>query len=404
MTPAADPTTAAEVSRHIPALDGVRALAILLVVPHNANMLTLPIPAVDYPAALLMNAGWVGVQLFFVLSGFLITGNLLDTRHSNNYFRAFFGRRALRILPLYYTVLLLAFVVGPALGLGSAEFRATAPRQIWLWTFLSNWTQPFGGGVDGFSHFWSLAVEEQFYLLWPFIVVRCRPITLLWVCAGSIGLALLTRLALLLAHLPHETLYMFTICRMDALTAGAAAAALLRIPTASARAQRLTPGIAIVAAVTLIATLVGTHGLAIFGNRTQTVGYTLLSLGFALVILLTALPTTGVIASTMRLLSTTPLRLLGRYSYGMYIFHLPLHVFLGMALIHHFAPHPTPMQAIVYAIALTAVTFLLAAASYELFEKRFLKLKRKLMPTWSPEGRPSGPPAPASARSADSAT
>jgi len=110
-----DAIQSTEVSRHIPALDGLRAVAILLVVPHHLDLMRPPVPGIDYPAAMLMHSGWIGVQLFFVLSGFLITGNLLDTRGSDNYFSAFFGRRALRILPLYFAVLTVAFVITPAL-------------------------------------------------------------------------------------------------------------------------------------------------------------------------------------------------------------------------------------------------------------------------------------------------
>jgi len=165
----------AAVSPYIPALDGLRALAILLVIPHNLDILSAPYRAVEVPPVTVMHAGWIGVQLFFVLSGFLITGNLLDTRGSANYYRAFIGRRALRILPLYYGVLLVTFVLVPLLGSMPEKLQETAPNQVWLWTFLLNWSAPYGHTVVGFGHFWSLAVEEQFYLLWPFVVARCGP-------------------------------------------------------------------------------------------------------------------------------------------------------------------------------------------------------------------------------------
>ena len=375
------PTT----GRHIPALDGIRALAILLVIPHNVDVMTTSFPAIDYPAAALMHAGWIGVQLFFVLSGFLITGNLLDSRGSPHYFSAFFGRRALRILPLYFAVLCAAFVVAPMLLTLPEQLRASSPHQLWLWTFLCNWTEPYGGGVYGFSHFWSLAVEEQFYLLWPLLVLLCRPPLLLWVCLGIAVLAFAIRAVLMAAGFPHEALYMFTICRMDALALGAAAAAAIRIPTVRARLSAITPQLALVATVLFLGTALGTRGFAVYEISTQSIGYTLLSLAFALTLLLTALPSTGLLNTAMRILGSGVLRPIGRYSYGMYVFHLPLHVFVGSPLLHRFAPEVTPGVALTYTASMTVATCILAGISYELFERRFLRLKTHFVTSATPD-------------------
>jgi len=370
--------------RHVPALDGIRALAILLVVPHNIDTLSAPFPAYFFPLAVLFHAGWIGVQLFFVLSGFLITGNLLDSRGADNYFSAFFGRRALRILPLYYAVLCAAFVLAPWLATLPEQLRATQSHQVWLWTFLTNWTEPYNGGVYGFGHFWSLAVEEQFYLLWPLIVLRCGPRALLWVCAASVVIALGVRCAFEAAHVSRDALYMFTICRMDALTLGAAAAALVRIPAAYAFLQKNVSRIAVVGAAVFVAFALLTRGFAMYDLSTQTIGYTLMSLAFALVILLTVLPTTTApLRMTMRALAWKPLRLIGRYSYGMYVIHLPLHVFWAGPLFQRFAPRPTPWESLAYTVVLTALSFALAAVSYEFFEKRVMRLKSRLVPTFA---------------------
>ena len=374
------PPAASTGQSHIPALDGVRAVAILLVIPHNVDLLRPPLPLAAYPAALLMHSGWIGVQLFFVLSGFLITGNLLDSRESPNYFRVFFGHRALRILPLYYSVLLLTFVVVPILGLMPPELRETAPHQVWLWTFLVNWTAPFGWAVYGFGHFWSLAVEEQFYLLWPVVVLRLEPRRLLKTCVAIAGGALALRIVLLSLHTPSAAIYMFTVCRMDALAFGAAAAILARSPGSLAYIRSSASKLALTALVVLGLTLVGTGEFAMTDPRTQSIGYTTLSFAFAVIILLTTVPASGMWAIIMRMLAWKPLRLVGRYSYGMYVFHLPLHVFFGVPLLNRFAPHMSHRLALTYTAAVTLVTFLLAALSFELFESRFLKMKRWLVP------------------------
>jgi len=367
---------------HIPALDGIRALAILLVVPHNVDMANAPYPAYLYPIATVLHAGWIGVQLFFVLSGFLITGKLLDSRGADNYFRGFFGKRVLRIFPLYYAVLCIAFVIAPRFLTMPEQLHASESHEIWLWLFVANWTEPFTGVVYGFAHFWSLCVEEQFYLLWPLVVLLCGPRTLVKVCVATAVVALVVRCALVAAHFPHEALYLFTVCRMDALTLGAAAAALIRIPEAAAALRRLAPRLTWVTVALLVATAAGTRAFAMYDVSTQTIGYTLLSLTFMLVMLLTVVPTTGATGWTMRVLSTTPLRLIGRYSYGMYVLHYPIHMFLGVPLLGRLAPQPTPWESLAYAAVITLVSFLLAALSYEFFERHMLKLKTRFTPSW----------------------
>src|SRR5205814_3960566 len=115
----------------LPTLDGLRAIAILLVVPHNLDLIATFDGAQLVVAAL--HRGWIGVQLFFVLSGFLITGILLDARDAPDYYRSFFVRRALRIFPLYYATLLVLFVLLPALGLVPASFKCDAMVELSYW-------------------------------------------------------------------------------------------------------------------------------------------------------------------------------------------------------------------------------------------------------------------------------
>ena len=167
------------------ALDGVRGLALLIVVVHNtawisgtSNHFTFKL----YTSA--AAAGWAGVQLFFVLSGFLITGILLDTQHAPNYFRRFYVRRTLRIFPLYFLMLAVAvFVVAP-LQRDSSWAQSVHSYQWTYWLYVSNWTEPFGYSVHGLSHLWSLAVEEQFYLIWPLVVWWLSSRRLYWLAVA----------------------------------------------------------------------------------------------------------------------------------------------------------------------------------------------------------------------------
>src|SRR3984885_7746101 len=169
-------TAGAAGSRQIPALDGIRGLAIIWVVLHNATGIPLTLPASRWLHLfpLLASRGWIGVQLFFALSGFLITAGLLDSQRTAHYFRNFYAKRALRILPLYYAVLFALLVVLPHLITPRSHY--SHEDQAALWLFVLNWTnlQPYG-----FGHFWSLAVEEQFYLFWPLVGWRLPPPRLL---------------------------------------------------------------------------------------------------------------------------------------------------------------------------------------------------------------------------------
>jgi peptidoglycan/LPS O-acetylase OafA/YrhL len=363
-------------SGRIAALDGLRAIAILLVIPHNIVMITGHLSAIEYPVMVYLHAGWIGVQLFFVLSGFLITGQLLDARGTPGYFGNFFERRARRILPLYFGTLLLTMVVLPSLIHVPEALRASLGEQVWLWTFLNNWTEPYTGGVVGFGHFWSLAVEEQFYLLWPFVVLHCAPARMLRVCLAITGLAIMIRIAMELAHFPHQALYMFTVCRMDALALGAAVAAAIRLPDLAARLRAHGGAVAVAALLVLGLVAATTRVFSIYDSVSQIIGYTLLAVGFALAVLACLLPMTGWMARVRAVLETRPMGLLARYSYGMYIFHLPLHRFLGEMLLRRYVPVITHTATFIYSGMVVVASFVLAAASHEFFEKRFLNRRR----------------------------
>src|SRR5262245_10664845 len=173
--PASSMLSASKIASHIPALDGIRGIAILLVLLFHFGQYGhgLPYPAVfvDKLFHRICQIGWVGVDLFFVLSGFLITGILYDSKGRNHYFRNFYVRRCLRILPLYYFSLILFLIVLPKLFPLHTGFRSLRQDSFWYWTYLSNVRVAYRGW-DSFGvldHFWSLAVEEQFYLLWPIV-------------------------------------------------------------------------------------------------------------------------------------------------------------------------------------------------------------------------------------------
>jgi peptidoglycan/LPS O-acetylase OafA/YrhL len=366
---------------HLPALDGLRGVAIFLVVAHMLGLLQAPTGPFGEAVSLFFATGWIGVQLFFVLSGFLITGILLDTRGAPNYLQAFFARRFLRIFPLYYGTLAVAFLILPALGVLPAPLAHDRPHQVWLWTYLSNWVLAHDARSETFPHFWSLAVEEQFYLVWPFVLRALDARRCLALCVALALAALAARVGLLAAGVSRDALYTFLFTRMDALALGGAAAAALRVPAASrwlvARRRALPAASLAVLVVGALSTDV--YALPTFAG--STIGYLLLSVAFALAVLGAA---TAELTPPSRslILRAAPLRTLGKYSYAIYVFHKPLHDFVGKPLLArlHIDATRSAGAAIVYVLAGLSAVLLAAFLSYHLYEKHFLRLKGRFVP------------------------
>jgi peptidoglycan/LPS O-acetylase OafA/YrhL len=213
----------------IPALDGVRGIAILLVIAFHARAVFASTLEMPLPVFRVLGLGWSGVDLFFALSGFLITGILLDSRKSPHYFRAFYLRRALRIFPLYFGYLFLVLVVtryGWLLISGNDLWRSTDAR--WYFSYLLNWKLDHGYNDLYLGHLWSLAIEEQFYVVWPAVVFLVPRRQLKWVCVAVAAGAPAARVYLAAHGFDSEAIYRMTPCRMDVLAMGAFVAIGLR--------------------------------------------------------------------------------------------------------------------------------------------------------------------------------
>ena len=379
-----------ENKRFYPALDGLRAIAVLLVFAEHYLV-------GNYPA---LNWGWTGVDIFFVLSGFLITGILYDSRRSPHRLRTFYMRRTLRIFPLYYGVLLVALLTTPLF-----HWYWNPAWLLWL-TYLGNYArfifrhtplaalnvveqlriQPIhpGSFILRLGHFWSLCVEEQFYLVWPLVVFTLRRReTLRALCLWSIPVILAARIAAVFL-LPRtllywEPLYRLTPFRVDALLIGGALALALRGPEADRLLRLARPALFSFVAAFLLwelscRLLQGSFYHPGAGDRLiSTLGYTLIDLASA-VLILNLLSLDHPLA---RLLNLRPLRYLGKISYGLYVFHDMFHdayILAAKKLFpHHLgATHPF----LVAAIALPC-TLLLASLSFRFFESPFLRLKAR---------------------------
>ncbi len=328
--------------------------------------------------------GWTGVDLFFVLSGFLITGILLDTRASGNYFRSFYSRRALRIFPLYYLVVgvyLLSLPLQariPALAANRPDPRIGLSYLV----YLNNWFVPIlhrsGGSI---AYLWSLAVEEQFYLLWPFLVFRLSQRAFLRLC---IVLCVLLPLLRLLID-PHPSLpasdfvFMNTTTRMDSLVWGALAALLVRSPAHFVRLRPMLPWIASLCAALMLVIAFPLHELYSRKFYTQSIGYSFLAIGFAAVLLL-AYHSDSTGGRFAKFLGWPLLTRFGRYSYAIYVFHY----FVLLGLVQPFSGRPWFSHSLPRALGLfvlfNAACLGIGFLSYHLYEKHFLKLKRYFEP------------------------
>ncbi|HWU76407.1 MAG TPA: acyltransferase [Rhodanobacter sp.] len=361
-----------------PALDGLRGLAIIAVLLHNTTGIQVDASLADKLWTFVVDAGWVGVQLFFVLSGFLITGILLRSRDKPHALRTFYTRRALRIFPLYYLFLLGRFLLVPLfLPLAAVSFG----KQLPFWLYLSNWGDLLTSHpVVPMGHFWSLAVEEQFYLVWPALALIVPLRRFAWICGGIVLTALGFRIAMHLGSLPGQWMYESTITRADALAMGA----LVAIAFHDARGQewfrRARKTIMVGACVGLACIMVFAHGLSRFEWLVQTLGYSLLAVVFAWLVAECATATPG---GWRRWLALPWLRLIGKYSYAIYIVHVPV----KYVLVHYAAAHAIRIgaaQSIMRDMAFIAlvgvISFVIAALTFIVIERPILRFKQRTVP------------------------
>lgn len=369
-------------SSRIAPLDGLRAFAILSTLLLHYELRSWPYQdGLLRPAWLFVTHSWLGVECFFVLSGFLITGILVDSKGSEHYWRNYYARRVLRVFPLYYVALVAAFVVLPRLGgdaIGASP--VAAGTQVWYWTYLSNVLVAFRGWRAApalLPHFWTMAIEEQFYLLWPlvvYVVPRYRLRNVAVACAAG---SLVARAALLALTGDHRYGWLLAVSRFDGLAIGAASAILLR-EAGTARCRRIAARWGMVLAVAVLAMSAWRHWANYEDAVIGTVGVTAWSLLLGCLVLgLVAAPAESRLA---RAFAIRPLRLIGKYSYGLYVWHYFVLVILARrgftvdALVERFGSIAMGHGAFIAVNA--SLTMFVALASWYLLERPCLGLKR----------------------------
>lgn len=397
-TDAAGPSAARHsASGRIVALDGLRGVAILLVMLHHF-LLVQPNQLWEQWLVSTIHFGWAGVDLFFVLSGFLITGILLDARQSPRYFRSFYARRVLRIFPLYYALLFFSLVLLPLVPHPKIDVVAgTGGHDIAYWAFLSNWSIALDNAFHNriLAPTWSLAIEEQFYLVWPLVVLAIGGKRLLWVCPLLAVSSLVLRLVLLHgADAGYTTVYVLTPCRFDGLALGAWVAAFARhgkVGNGQLSTRGLSRvtwiGVACLAAGYLgeMITLWTSEGRAY--SRSEFAlgpGFTLLAIGFACLVMQLASATPP---SWAGFLSHPVLCSFGKYSYAIYLTHMPLRAGLRDLVLGPASPGTSPMVTfadisdspwpgqLCFFLLATSLSWGVGWASWRVLERHFVRLK-----------------------------
>jgi peptidoglycan/LPS O-acetylase OafA/YrhL len=367
---------------NIPALDGLRGMAILMVLFYHCQFNTELVLKDVFPVAgpvinKVFLSGFLGVDLFFALSGFLITRILIGTKSSPQYFMNFYARRFLRIFPLYYGVLFVIFFILPYFISFDQTTIELASRQWWLWAYLSN--VPVSGEWNTkmfyFSHFWSLSVEEHFYIIWPAVVFLSDFKWLKRICIGVVVISFSS--GIMSAIFNDRIIWLFswsTISHIGGLALGSLCAI---IYAEKGALDGMIPwakrGFNLFGCFLL---------LGIFIPRQfnlQLVNHCLILISSLFFVSLLILVVTMPDRFGGRFFTNSVMTGFGKISYGLYVYHYILipqidFVFpIGKLVIWLNSP---VLGIIAHTILVIGGTFLIAYCSWHLYEKQFLKLKK----------------------------
>lgn len=322
------------------------------------------VPSLHLQAVFVFHYGWAGVDLFFVLSGFLITSILLRTKNNPGYFVNFYARRVLRIWPLYFCLLACGFLIVPIVQpqLRPTVFEQCHPWQTYL-LFVQNLVVPKSGTFGPLQITWSLCVEEQFYLVWPLVVLLCSPKNIAKIAVVALLLSLGVRLAATHQWLAIDT-YHNTLCRLDGLAIGSLAAVVVPgFHTKSVQKASLLLGAFALSGLVAAATL---------GIGWTLPGFLSLLFGAGMCLSLSS-PT----FPRARFLAFT-----GRISYGLYLLHVPAFDIVRDGHIRSLiaGSHNVVVNDVVVSVCSMALAFGFAYTSWKVLESPALSLRRYFEP------------------------
>jgi len=380
----ANPPTAPRIdsSVRIPALDGLRGIAILLVLlAHSVFHTTFQShPSLNRLLAV-GRLSWSGVDLFFVLSGFLIGGILLDHRESPKYFKSFYIRRIYRILPLYFVIVALCWVVSQLSSRGWTPFGQidSFPGPVPWWSFLifaQNLSMALAGGFGngGLGVTWSLAIEEQFYLTLPFVIRKLTPRNLTCLLALVMVGAPILR-AWLMHYGSHGAfaVYVLTPCRADALAVGVLCAVMVRnvqIWKYLTAQRRWIYGLSSILGLCLVT--ITAMGYEVGDRRFYGLEFSVLAFFYGAVLLIAV---TGDDKLVLGVFRNQLLMKLGLVAYGTYLLHYICIDFFHF-LVTYYSNRPPAVAFIGAYVAGVSVAILAANISWRRFEKPLVQRGR----------------------------
>jgi peptidoglycan/LPS O-acetylase OafA/YrhL len=362
----------------LPGLDSIRGIACLMVLVVHALMVNdcgfmllaeyrnQATFLLAYRKSLIFFAG-SGVDLFFVLSGFLITGILIESLRRRDYFRNFYMRRALRILPLYYSVLFLFFVLLRPVLIQLRGYEQTAAQQGWFWAHLTNWKYSIDGEPKWWwlNHFWSLAIEEQFYFLWPLIILVTRGRrSLAQICLGIIALSPVLRQYLSSDNFSLTNPDRLTPARLDGLAFGSLLAWLVR----NASIKNVVRSMRILGCLSVTIIITCYISPKNWSQALEPLHRSALSGAFTWLVLW---------ASTWQSKEmSAPLEWIGQRSYGIYVYHFPIMCAVVLWWPYHQYLHPFQNHLAFLAVT-GALTACISEVSWRFLELPALNIRRR---------------------------
>jgi len=342
--------------KHYNELDGVRAIAVIMVLFYHF----FKDVDVNYDILVLLKKlslfGKTGVSLFFVLSGFLITRILLNTKQNDSYFKSFYIKRVLRIFPLYYFFLVIYYFVVPLfLHQSFADFS----QQIWYWTFMQNFALTFDWNSVGPIHYWSLSVEEHFYLFWPLIIYYCSLKNVKWAIVSLCIISFLVRFILIENQIEES---LFTFARFDELAVGSFLAILELQQKLVKQNLRKFLAVFIVFLIPLIYISLNNGNYSLLESCAR---YLVLAMVYGSFIAITIVIEPDNFLK--KILDNNALKSIGKISFGLYVYH---------PICFNIVINDLKITNLAFTFVLSfGLAYLVSILSYHLLEKKFLKLK-----------------------------
>ena len=365
--------------KRVSQLDGIRGLAVAaVVISHLGDLSVVGIAKTAATSTMhrILRPGFMGVDIFFVLSGFLITGIILKERSRPNFWRSFYMRRAFRILPAFVTVYAVTLL---ATHFFSPQTPITGSYLLMSIFFLANWTILTGNQLELLFHIWSLAVEEQFYFLWPQAAKRMRNVTLFQVAVCLAVASECCRIVMTMLKVSAYITYEITPTRLDGICVGSALAAGVTLPRVERFLSHWWKRIAVTSAVLLIGIFVAFQG-DLNPFRTSSQVYAIPT-----VVILTAMLIFGALEGTLpavlnRFFSNGVMTYLGRRSYGLYLIHDPIRIAVSSSRgSGYLSGLPSTFGVnVLLAVAVAAVSLMLTELSWQLIESPAQNLRGRL--------------------------